>query len=189
MPRMKQDVLRLERLMDNVLRAVRLQNAPASDQRELVDVSKLLHRVVDRFERIPSTIPVNLTREIDERINVHGDEVALEGAFDALLDNAFKYHDGDKISITVRVMLSNDKVRVEIEDQGAGIDRRELESVFERFYRVGSELTRAASGTGLGLYIVRETIRAHDGEVVAESDGSGRGARFVVTLPAAADKG
>jgi signal transduction histidine kinase len=58
-----------------------------------------------------------------------------------------------------------------VADKGVGIDKGELDLIFDRFYRVGHELTRASRGTGLGLFLCREMIRAHGGQVYARSEG------------------
>jgi two-component system phosphate regulon sensor histidine kinase PhoR len=76
-------------------------------------------------------------------------------------------------------------VEVEIADRGIGIERRELRRIFQRFYRVGRDVQRHAAGLGLGLFIVGSLVRRQGGRVVARSEGSGRGSRFVVTLRAA----
>jgi two-component system CheB/CheR fusion protein len=73
-------------------------------------------------------------------------------------------------------------VRVEISDRGIGIPTRELRKIFQRFYRAGRDVQRTASGLGLGLFIVRNLVRRNGGSVVARSEGSGTGSRFVITL-------
>jgi signal transduction histidine kinase len=78
-----------------------------------------------------------------------------------------------------------DRVAVAIADRGIGIPPVELRKIFQRFYRVGREVQRTAAGLGLGLFIVRNLVRRQGGRVVARSEGSGKGSRFVVTLRAA----
>jgi K+-sensing histidine kinase KdpD len=74
--------------------------------------------------------------------------------------------------------------RREIADRGIGIPRR-ARKIFRRFYRTGREVQRQVAGLGLGLFIVRQLVRRQGGEVVARSEGQGRGSRFVVRLRAA----
>lgn len=109
------------------------------------------------------------------------DASLLERAFSNILENAVRYTpDGGRIH--VRARSEGDRVRVEIEDSGAGIPEKDLKRIFERFYRVDRSRSRELGGTGLGLAIVKHVVQLHKGEVWAES-GAGRGARFVVVLP------
>jgi signal transduction histidine kinase len=102
--------------------------------------------------------------------------------FRNLLENAVKYSD-DPVEVKVNVRGDGgDRVEVAISDRGIGIPRVELRKIFQRFYRAGRGVQRTASGLGLGLFIVRNLVRRQGGRVVARSEGSGRGSRFVVTL-------
>jgi signal transduction histidine kinase len=84
--------------------------------------------------------------------------------------------------------ISARKLEVAVADQGLGIPPSALRGVFQRFHRLAHDGARPTRGLGLGLYIVRNVIRAHRGEVHAESEGAGRGSRFVVTLPGQLDE-
>ncbi|HQZ17099.1 MAG TPA: HAMP domain-containing sensor histidine kinase, partial [Vicinamibacteria bacterium] len=66
---------------------------------------------------------------------------------------------------------------------GEGIAAEDLPNIFTRFYRIGSEVRRSSTGTGLGLFIVKSVVKAHGGTVRAESEGEGRGATFTIHLP------
>ena len=101
------------------------------------------------------------------------------------VSNAVKYSDGP-IEVQVRVSSGGEgRIDVAISDRGIGIPPRELRRIFQRFYRAGRDVQRTASGLGLGLFIVRNLVRRQGGRVVAKSEGSGAGSRFVVTLRAA----
>lgn len=182
-PRMMQDVDRLERLMDNVLTAARFERRELLHRREQIDLSRLVNETADRFERFPAEIPVKMNRKVEPGVSIRADEVSIGRAIDAILDNAFKYHNGSAIEIDLSLATRERKAILTIADHGIGIARRELDQVFDRFYRVGNELTRSTSGTGLGLYIAREVIRAHGGDIAALSAGMGEGTTITVTLP------
>ena len=98
-----------------------------------------------------------------------------------LFENAVLYSPGSP-DISVRLMRSGNSVRLEIKDQGRGLEQSELNKVFDRFYRVhpAGENVR---GTGLGLYIVATIIRSYGGRAAVESAGLGHGCTFIITLP------
>jgi signal transduction histidine kinase len=113
---------------------------------------------------------------------VRGDPTELSVVFRNLLENAVKYSD-EPIEVKVAVAGPSDgRVSVDISDRGIGIPAGELRKIFQRFYRVGRDVQRTAVGLGLGLFIVRSLVRRQGGRVVARSEGSGEGSRFVVTL-------
>lgn len=182
-PRVKNDIARLERMVEDMLEAGRIDRHSYHIRRERVDLSQLVARAADQIEQTVTTVPLELSREIEKGVCINADPVVLRRAIDAVLDNALKYHDGRKIDITVRLNTGQDVAELSIADKGVGLNPKECQAVFDRFYRVGNELTRTTQGTGLGLYLCREMIRGHGGEVIARSRGPRRGTQIVITLP------
>ena len=112
-----------------------------------------------------------------------GDPTALETAILNLLDNAVKYS-ADQVMVKVKLVEeANGFARLSVQDRGVGMNRTHLRFVFNRFYRIGSEVRRSRTGTGLGLFIVKSVAKAHGGTVRAESEGEGHGTTFVLHLP------
>jgi signal transduction histidine kinase len=102
-----------------------------------------------------------------------------------LVSNARKYSpDGGEVRVTASAQ-AGDTVTITVADEGLGIEAEALPRLFGEFYRVQSPDRQGISGTGLGLSICRKIIRAHQGEIWAESDGAGQGTRFHFTLPVA----
>ena len=99
-----------------------------------------------------------------------------------LLENAVKYSDPGS-AVEVRAMRVGEKVEIVVRDHGIGIPTRDLERIFERFYRVDRARSRETGGTGLGLAIVRHVASNHHGEVRVRSR-EGEGSEFVLSLPA-----
>jgi len=111
------------------------------------------------------------------------DPVQVVGAITNLLDNAVKYSDpGNPVEVSGAAV--DGRLAVQIVDHGIGIPSRDLERIFERFYRVDKARSRATGGTGLGLSIVRHVAQLHGGEVTVTST-EGEGSTFRLVLPLA----
>lgn len=181
--RMSEDLDRLEYTVTQVLAAARAEEIrPKREGWGFVDLQTVLgenvRELIERHRLPEDSVRVEQTR----RLRVRGDEAELGVVFRNLLENAVKYSE-DPVRIRVGIEEVGDgRVRVEISDQGVGIPKQELGRIFNRFYRAGRDVQRQVSGLGLGLFVVRALLRKHGGRIVALSEGSGRGSRFVVTL-------
>jgi len=111
------------------------------------------------------------------------DPTSLRTILSNLIDNAIKYSDrAPVIRIEARRDRELGQVHIRVSDRGIGIDKGDLKRIFQRFYRVPEEAVRSRHGTGLGLFVVRAMVRRQGGRVVAQSEGPGKGSRFIVTL-------
>jgi len=152
-----------------------------------IEAGKLLTECADliriRYKLGPDAVRVG---EVPAGAFISGDLRELKTAFENLFDNAVKYSNF-KPEISVKTRLVQSKyVEIHIKDRGIGIPPGELKRIFRRFYRVQTDLTDTAKGTGLGLYIVRAIIKKHGGRIFVKSRGEGRGSTFIVRLPKAA---
>jgi signal transduction histidine kinase len=187
-PKMIEDCDRLEMLIDNVLEAghfskagYKLNLSPSNLSSDLNDYLEAATPLVERYHG-------RIERDVKEGLSARTDYQALRRAFTALIDNALKYSPaGKKKIVTVHASRQNTFNEIRIRNEGQGIAASEKEKIFERFYRVGDESTRVISGTGLGLFLVKEVIEAHKGKIFVESEGVNEGATFVVRLPFIAD--
>lgn len=182
---MGDDLDRLDRTVNQVLAAARAEERGPGPRREPVELPPLLERCIDEI-RSRHQLPAEAVR-LDARAPavVQGDAAELGLVFRNLLENAVKYSE-PPVDVHVAVSPGADgRVEVEITDRGIGIPREELRKIFQRFYRAGRDVQRQVAGLGLGLFIVRNLVRRQGGRVVASSEGSGQGSRFVVTLRAA----
>jgi two-component system phosphate regulon sensor histidine kinase PhoR len=109
------------------------------------------------------------------------DREAIAQAFMNLLDNAAKYSGRGK-RIVVKVWQETDSVIVSVQDEGIGISPEDQKMIFEKFYRVATDLVHDVKGSGLGLAIVEHIVRAHGGRVSVDST-PGSGSIFVIQLP------
>ncbi len=114
--------------------------------------------------------------------SIMGDSTRIQQVILNLLSNALKFtHRGGRVDVKVRPAGAN--VEITVRDTGEGIGPEFLPFVFERFRQAESSMTRRHGGLGLGLTIVRHLVEAHHGQIVASSEGKGKGATFKVTLP------
>src|SRR5438067_3863910 len=182
--RVLHELERLERTVEDLL-DLSILDAQESPERELIAVDMLM---ADAAERIASTaeaagIPIEMTEPSGD-ILVACDRRQVTSALFNLLDNAVKYcEEGSKVEFSAQV--EGFAVAISVRDHGIGIPSRDLERIFERFYRVDRTRSRATGGTGLGLAIVRHVAQAHQGEVSVESE-EGNGSTFTLKLPLAA---
>jgi len=179
---MRQDLDRLHRTIDNVLDAAMYTDHPVRDPRP-VDLVKVARRAIE-LTRTRHQLPPDAVRyDGVERLIVSGDAHALETAVINLLDNAVKYSK-EKVSVQVEAWGDGDgQAHLQVSDRGIGMGRTQLPFIFTRFYRIGSEVRRSRTGTGLGLFIVRSIVKGHRGTIAADSPGPGRGSTFTITLP------
>jgi two-component system phosphate regulon sensor histidine kinase PhoR len=144
---------RLHKLVDNVLMANQIENNNLSIQKENLNLSELLENTVKRYfsEQLDKK---NISLKIEPDIFYSGDKELLPSIFINLIENAIKYS-FETLSIEVILKSINNKPLLEIKDQGCGISDQEKTTVFQKFFRSGSENTRKTKGTGIGLFIVK----------------------------------
>jgi len=179
---MRQDIERLTATINNVLSAAMYTDHPVADPRPL-DLARLARRAVEltltRFQLPRDAI----VYEGAKSLRLAGDAQALETAILNLLDNAVKYSK-DKVKVEVEAWGDADgQAHLRVRDHGIGVSRTHLPFIFTRFYRIGSEVRRSRTGTGLGLFIVRSIVKGHRGTIAADSPGPERGAAFTISLP------
>src|SRR6266571_353157 len=189
---MREDLDRLNSTINNVLNAAMYTDRPVVDPQP-VDLARLVRRAVD-LTRTRHQLPrESFAYAGPESLRLRGDAQALETAVLNLLDNAVKYSK-EKVEVEVEVGADGDgQAHLRVRDHGIGMSRAHLRFIFNRFYRIGAEVRRSHTGTGLGLFIVKSVVKGHKGTVTAESPGPERGSTFTVTLPgiieSAADPG
>lgn len=171
---------RLTELIDNLLDASRLQANALRLNMADVALDRLATRLVEKFKT--QTKRHTLTVEFPPDFPVIlADETRLNQVLSNLLSNAIKYSpQGGEIA--VRGMVKPNEVVLTVTDQGAGIAAPDLPHVFNRFYRVDSDLTKRVKGTGLGLYLAKAVVEAHNGRIEVASV-PGQGTTFSVSLP------
>lgn len=166
--------------IDDLLELSRIESARLAD--DLVDMNDIVNSAVIRGRGAACGESVEVTAfGAQGEVLVRADRRQLTSAIGNLVENAVKYSDDDGI-VQVRTRVDDRWIEVMVTDQGVGIPERDLDRVFERFYRVDRARSRDTGGNGLGLSIVRHVASNHGGEVVVSSQ-EGEGSTFVLRLP------
>jgi signal transduction histidine kinase len=169
---------RLQELIDNLLDSSRLESGTLQMNLQTVRLDVVLRDMIQRSQL--REIDVNLELEIvSQGVVVRADPMRLGQVFDNLINNASKYAPGS--TVTIWLEAEGDAALIKVIDDGPGIDPVHLERIFQRFYRV-PDTRMTARGSGLGLYICRKIINAHQGTIRAESE-IGNGTTFFITIP------
>ncbi|MEM8932860.1 MAG: ATP-binding protein, partial [Acidobacteriota bacterium] len=125
---------------------------------------------------------VELSADVPRDLKVDADEVGVRTVLRNLLDNALKAT-GEGGRVTLYGSATADGIHLDVRDDGAGFEPGEADRLFDKFYRVGDEMRRTQTGSGLGLHLTRRFVELEGGTVRASSDGPGEGATFSVTWP------
>jgi signal transduction histidine kinase len=193
---MVQECRRLSSLIANVLDFSRIEQGRKQYEFEATDVAALVHGTVKLMEAYAAEREVALELSASTAPLNHPslDGRAIQQALVNLVDNALKHSPkGSAVTIGVaRTAVPSDwagssevlpsLLSIWVEDHGPGIPASEHERIFERFYRLGSELRRETQGVGIGLSIVQHIAAAHGGRVLVRSE-PGKGSRFTLELP------
>jgi signal transduction histidine kinase len=192
----RQECRRLSALVENVLDFARIDQGRKQYEFEPTDVNALVRTTVElmRSHAEQRGVVLQVENAVEPSSAPNLDGKALQQALVNLLDNAIK-HSPEGGKITVGVEVAPDTVRpgttrpeptrcllLWVEDEGPGIPAEEHERIFERFYRLGSELRRETTGVGIGLSIVKHIAESHSGCVRVRS-APGEGSRFTLVLP------
>jgi len=204
-----QECRRLSSMIENVLDFARIEQGRKQYEFEPTDVAALVAKTVQLMEPYAAERGVKLrvvaaevtrhqsnslaqpgTLEVDQSLvasaatvaaNIDGQ--AIQQALVNLIDNAIKHSpDGSEVLVELARNPQLSTLNFSVSDQGPGIPAAEHEKIFERFYRLGSELRRETPGVGIGLSIVKHVVEAHGGRVRVESE-VGKGSRFTIELP------
>jgi len=171
---------RLSAIIGDLLDLTRIESGKLELHPEPVDVRDAAEHAMDVVAELARARGTQVVNEIAEEVLAQCDAQALDQVLTNLVANGVKYA-GDNKRVVIRARVVGDEVRVEVEDNGAGIEEQHRERIFERFYRVDPGRSREAGGTGLGLSIVKHLVTALGGRIGVESVDP-HGARFWFTL-------
>ncbi len=174
---------RLTAIIADLLDLTRIESGKLQLRPEPVDLHDAATHAIDTVAELAKTRGTQVINEVSEELLVEGDAQALDQVLMNLIGNAVKYS-GERKRVVVRAKVQGNEVRIEVEDDGPGIEEHHRERIFERFYRIDAGRSRDVGGTGLGLSIVKHLVTALDGKLGIEPV-TPHGARFWFTLPLA----
>lgn len=176
----EQQVARLDRLVQDVLNTTRIEAGELSLHLEPVSVLPVVRQVIQQVCARTPTRPIHLADKPGQLL-VYADRDRMAEILSNLLDNADKYsRPGGEVNIDVRA--DQTEVTIAVRDTGPGLPTRDVERVFDKFYRADSSDAQVAYGYGLGLYVCRRLVEAQNGHIWAENHPNG-GAVFSFSLP------
>jgi two-component system sensor histidine kinase ChvG len=183
----RQDVMRLDRLIGDISEAARTDAELARARFEPVDLGVLIGQIVAGWQTRRETGSVRLVFARPRRASTIalGEPGRLARAIDNLIDNAISFSPPDGL-VEVAATKVGDEIRIRIDDEGPGVPPTQREAIFNRFHSVRPPVEDFGRHSGLGLAIARAIVEGHDGEIdVTDRDDALSGARFTIRLPAA----
>ena len=171
---------RLRRLLADVSLITRIEDGNALISKEEVVINDILCDIADELEIMPENERMTLHTNFNEQVTINGNLSLIGSIFRNLTENAIAYSEGKNIYIS---LLTNNEqeCRIRFEDDGCGVEEKQLSRLFERFYRVDKGRSRKKGGTGLGLSIVKHAVLFHGGTITASNRPNG-GLRFDFVL-------
>lgn len=177
------EVQRLSRLVDAILKLSRLENRSKPLNMQLLDVSELISGIIATHDAFVTDSGLDLHFSSDDDVFIMGDADMIRQATANLISNAVRYTpEGGSITVSVTkgLLMAN----IAVEDTGIGLTPEEAKMVFSRFWRADAGRNRESGGLGIGLSIVKEIVDRHNGWVQVEGK-PGEGARFTIHIPLA----
>lgn len=173
---------RLIKLVNDLLSLSRIESGKFTFNFEKNDIVGMVKNIVDNFELEAEDRGLKiLFKKPEGKINPFVfDRDKMYEVVSNLVDNAIKYTPKGEIKVSLE--NSAKKIRVVVEDSGKGMEKDESQYVFEKFRRGVGSSNLNTEGTGLGLYVCKKIVDAHKGKIIAESEGPGKGSRFIVEL-------
>ncbi|HEX4337683.1 MAG TPA: chemotaxis protein CheB [Polyangiaceae bacterium] len=173
----------MARLLDDLLEVGRVTQDKVELRKSVFDLRPIVNDAVDAARNFMEARGIALSVEIDSKpLYVDGDATRLQQIQVNLLNNAAKYTPRGG-HVVLRATVEDGMATIRVRDDGVGIAKDMLDSVFDLFVQSTRTLDRAEGGLGVGLTLVRGLVTKHGGEVTAQSDGEGKGSEFVVRLP------
>lgn len=171
---------RLRRLLEDVSLITRIEDGSLLIGKEKVVINDIITEISEELEILPENERFTLHANFNEQVIIKGNPVLIGSIFRNLTENAIAYSEGKNIHITL-LENNNLECHIRFEDDGCGVEEKQLTRLFERFYRIDKGRSRQKGGTGLGLSIVKHAVQFHGGTITATNCPNG-GLQFDFSL-------
>ncbi len=169
---------RLKVLIDNIIHASSIENKGLTVDKSNMDLKLVLENITAKSNKRLEKNLVHL--DCPTPVKLFADTFMIETSIINIIENAIKYAEAHQIHVVIKE--TEKKCLISISDMGPGIDEREQPYIFDKFYRIGNEETRMKKGSGLGLYIAKQFIQLHNGDINYEKNKP-HGSIFTISLP------
>lgn len=174
-------IMELTKFAKSILHLTRLRLSDELDK-QILSIGDLIVASINNYYDIAEEKEISFNLNLDESVDkYYGNKVSFESIFDNLINNAIKYSNNKGV-VTVTTKDKLRKIVIEISDNGIGIPKDELGDIFNEFYRASNVKNTGIKGSGVGLSLVKESVKSHNGIVYAESL-SEAGTKFIIELP------
>jgi signal transduction histidine kinase len=173
---------RMTELVEDILETGRLQADELGFNQTDVDLPSVIQKTIAQLKVFSEKKSQEILPELPHALVVRGDELKLTKIIENLLSNAIKYS-GAEAKILVRLTTSNKNAVLQVSDEGPGFSEKDMEKLYRPFTRLSALPTAGEHSTGMGLYIVKTLVEAHNGSVRLLNNHHSRGATFEVTIP------
>ena len=178
----KKNIDRLSGMMERVLLATQFENSLPVAQKKWESCSDIIQKALVDCQFTDEQI-LKISLVIPSNFSIYCDSNMMKIAFINLFTNSIKYSEPNGVNVIVSSIINNEHCQILISDQGIGIPMIERTRIFEKFYRVGNEKTRSRSGSGLGLYLVKQILQLHDARIEVRANNP-KGSTFVINFNA-----
>lgn len=172
---------RMSELINEMLTMAKLDTSENKLILTPINMSKIIQSMLLGFDAVIFENNILLEENIAKNIFINGNEESIKKLFSIIIDNAIKYTNKNG-KISVSLFLDRNKARLEVINTGEGIPSKDLERIFERFYRVDNSRARESGGYGLGLSIAKSIVSQHKGKIYAKSTLN-KSTSFIIELP------
>ena len=181
---MLKDSRRLDNYVNQILQVGNLEAKDKNYKKDILGFNQFIKVFLEHNEHIftEGTIAFDYEDEEDD-IYYPIDPQLFEMLLMNLISNAFRYNDEKEKKLAIKIWLEKKSVNISFKDNGIGFKERYRKIIFKKFFQIGKAENCTAKGTGLGLYLVQQIAKIHDGKIKAESLGEGKGSTFVLSLP------
>lgn len=177
-----QDTEKLSRMVKNILDFSKIEEGKREYEFKETDVIHLIKNEIENFKKEKLHTPIKIFTQFPQSLpHLYLDKDAFSQALNNLLENAVKFSPVRE-EIYVRAQEAEGNIRIDVEDKGIGIQSREMDKIFGKFYQGKNATEQSAKGTGLGLTLVKHTVEAHGGSISVQSQ-IGKGSTFSLMFP------